>query len=112
MAGSQRELTSRRCRPCEKGTPPLSRAEIDQLLPQVPGWELRGDRIEKTYRFENYYETMAFVNAVAWVAHGEDHHPDMEVGYNKCVVRYSTHSVDGLSENDFIGAAKVEALAR
>jgi 4a-hydroxytetrahydrobiopterin dehydratase len=62
------------------------------------------------FQFKNYYETMAFVNAVAWVAHREDHHPDLEVGYNKCTVRYSTHSVGGLSENDFICAAKVDSL--
>jgi 4a-hydroxytetrahydrobiopterin dehydratase len=106
------DLVTRRCRPCEKGTPPLPAWRAAELLGQVPGWEQRGGAIEKTASFKNYYETIAFVNAVAWVSHREDHHPDLEVGYNKCRVRYSTHSVGGLSENDFICAAKIEALLK
>jgi len=82
------------------------------MLRAIPGWEpLELTQIRKTYRFKNYYETMAFVNAVVWVAHREDHHPDLEVGYNRCTVRYSTHAVGGLSENDFICAAKCDALS-
>lgn len=69
-----------------------------------------GEAISRTVRFSNYYQTMAFVNALAWIAHAEDHHPDLEVGYNRCLVRYSTHAVGGLSENDFICAAKIDAL--
>ena len=103
-------LAGKRSQPLEKGTPPLTDQRIKALLKQVPGWEQHGGEIAKTYSFKNYYETMAFVNAAAWVSHREDHHPDMEVGYNKCRVRYSTHSVGGLSENDFICAAKLEAL--
>jgi 4a-hydroxytetrahydrobiopterin dehydratase len=80
------------------------------LLGLLPGWGRSNQEINKTFGFENYYQTMAFVNAVAWVAHGEDHHPDLEVGYNRCRVRFSTHSAGGLSENDFICAAKIEAL--
>jgi len=71
------------------------------------------DKIAFIYReftFKNYYKTMAFVNAVAWIAHQENHHPDLSVGYNRCLVRYSTHAIQGLSENDFICAAKVDAL--
>jgi len=79
-------------------------------LHAVPGWQAKDGAIAKAFPFKNYYETMAFVNAVAWIAHNEDHHPDMEVGYNKCTVKYSTHSVGGLSENDFICAAKVNSL--
>ena len=108
--GTPGGLAGKRCRPCENGTPPLSAERIGALLKQVPGWEQRGGEIAKTYPFKNYYDTMAFVNAAAWVSHREDHHPDLEVGYNKCRVRYSTHSVGGLSENDFICAAKLEAL--
>jgi 4a-hydroxytetrahydrobiopterin dehydratase len=104
------DLLNRRCQPCQPGTPALDDNQIDALLPHVPGWEFRTDHIEKTYGFKNYHETLAFVNAIAWVAHREDHHPDLEVGYNKCKVKYSTHAVKGLSENDFICAAKVEAL--
>ena len=90
----------------------LKSADVAKRLKSLKGWELAGNEIRKTYAFKNYYETMAFVNAVAWVAHHEDHHPDLEVGYNRCKVTYSTHSVGGLSENDFIGAAKVERLMR
>ena len=88
--------------------------EAANRLKDLPGWSLdaAGKSISKTYPFKNYYETMAFVNAAAWISHREDHHPDLEVGYNKCKVTYSTHSVGGLSENDFICAAKIEKLMR
>ena len=66
--------------------------------------------ITKELSFKNYYKTMAFVNAIAWMAHQENHHPDLEVSYNKCVVRYSTHAINGLSENDFICAAKIDQI--
>ena len=104
------DLANRRCQPCEKGTKPLDATRVAAMLAQVPGWEHQGGQIVKTFSFKNYYETMAFVNAAAWVSHREDHHPDLEVGYNRCRVRYSTHSVGGLSENDFICAAKLESL--
>ncbi len=80
------------------------------LLKQLDGWELNDNRISKTFAFKNYYQTIAFVNAVAWMTHREDHHPDMTVGYSKCRVEYTTHAVGGLSDNDFICAAKVDAL--
>ena len=104
------DLVKKHCKPCEKGTPPLNSVQVSETLKALPGWETTGKEIAKTYKFANYHETMAFVNATAWVSHREDHHPDLEVGYNKCKVRYSTHSVGGLSENDFICAAKVDAL--
>ena len=88
----------------------LSSDKAAELLKQLPRLELAGGEIARTYKFKNYYETIAFVNAIAWVSHAEDHHPDLEVGYNKCRVKYSTHSVGGLSENDFICAAKVDGL--
>src|SRR5688500_7221422 len=106
-------LVKKQCTACAPGTPPLSEQAIRNVLADLPGWELRhGARpeIAKIYKFANYYETMSFVNAVAWVAHKEDHHPDLEVGYNKCVIRYNTHSIGGISENDLICAAKVEPL--
>ena len=106
------ELLSKKCKPLEKGAPPLDDRRVAELLRQVPEWERAGGEIRRTYKFKNYYETMAFVNAAAWVSHREDHHPDLEVGYNACRVRYSTHSVGGLSENDFICAAKLDALFR
>ena len=91
----------------------LSPASIRELMPHLPGWELAedGHALVKTFHFEDYYRTMAFVNALAFVAHREDHHPDLGVHYNRCVVRFSTHDVGGLSENDFICAAKAENLA-
>ena len=88
----------------------LDDARVTESLKSLPGWERRGNGITKTYNFKNYYETMAFVNAVAWIAHGQDHHPDLEVGYNKCRVKYSTHDAGGISEKDFAAARKVEAL--
>lgn len=92
--------------------PIQSTDEIARHLSSLPGWSSDGKAISKTFNFKNYYETMAFVNATAWISHREDHHPDLEVGYNKCLVRYSTHSVGGLSENDFICAAKIESLLK
>src|SRR5688572_9713107 len=104
------DLASKTCKPCEGGVSPLASHEIDQLLAQLAGWEFRSGVITKTYEFKNYYQTMAFVNAAAWISHREDHHPDMMVGYSKCKVDYSTHAIGGLSENDFICAAKLDAL--
>ena len=106
------DLTRKSCKPCGPGTAPLSRDHAADLIQQTPGWALNeaASEISRSFKFKNYYETMAFVNALAWVAHREDHHPDIEVGYNRCHVRFSTHSIKGLSENDFIGAAKINAL--
>lgn len=102
------DLTSKHCKPCEGGIPPLSQTEIDSLL--APGWQQQGQLISKEFSFNNYYQTIAFVNAVAWMTHREDHHPDLTVSYNACRVAYSTHAIGGLSGNDFICAAKVDAL--
>lgn len=104
------DLLSATCRELPKGTPPLDAKSVARYLALLPGWALTGGAIAKTYAFQDFHQTMAFVNAVAWIAHQENHHPDMEVGYNKLTIRYSTHSVGGLSENDFICAAKVERL--
>ena len=104
------DLAAKKCKPCEGGVSPLTPPEIATLLGQLDGWQLRDGVIAKTYEFKNYYQTMAFVNAAAWVAHREDHHPDMTVGYSRCTVNYSTHAINGLSENDFICAAKLDAL--
>lgn len=106
------DLINKSCTPCEGGTAPLTAAEAKALLQQIPGWELNDNasEIRRTYEFKNYYQTIAFVNALAWVAHREDHHPDIEVGYRRCRVHYSTHAISGLSENDFICAAKINAF--
>lgn len=104
------DLTAKHCKPCEGGVPPLSEEEIRTLLKELKDWEFTGGEIAKTYSFKDYYQTMAFVNAIAWISHRENHHPDLEVSYNRCRVRYSTHAINGLSENDFICAAKIDAL--
>ncbi len=104
------ELARKKCKPCEGGVAPLSDAQVRPMLKGLDGWALEGGQIAKTYRFANYFETMAFVNAAAWISHREDHHPDMLVGYNECRVSYITHAIGGLSENDFICAAKLDAL--
>lgn len=90
----------------------LTPAEIEAALAQLTGWTLAEKSLRKTFAFNNYYETIAFVNAVAWMTHRADHHPDLAVGYNQCNVTYSTHSVGGLSEKDFTCAAQVDALFR
>lgn len=104
------DLATRRCKPCEGGVAPLTPDEITLLIKQLKGWQFAGGVIVKTYSFGNYHETMAFANATAWISHREDHHPDLTVGYNQCRVEYHTHAIGGLSENDFICAAKVDAL--
>jgi 4a-hydroxytetrahydrobiopterin dehydratase len=104
------DLTLKRCQPCEGNVPPMHPDQVAAMLQDLPGWESQGNEIAKTYRFQDFHHTMSFVNAVAWVANQENHHPDLEVGYKTCRVRYSTHAVGGLSENDFICAAKVDAL--
>ena len=104
------DLRNGHCKPCEGGVPPLTAEQAATLLQQLDGWQINGQQLEKRYSFRNYYQTMAFVNALAWVSHREDHHPDLEVCWGHCVVRYSTHAIGGLSENDFICAAKADAL--
>lgn len=103
------DLLKKKSRPRE-GDAALSPEQADLLIPLVRGWARTGLEIHKTYTFPDYHHTMSFVNAVAFVANAEDHHPTLEVSYNKVRVRYSTHSVGGLSENDFICAAKIESL--
>ena len=97
-----------------KGSPALDQAGIDSLAPHIPLWHIQPDAksIEREFKFTDYYETMAFVNALAWIAHHEDHHPDLVVTFNRCKVTYSTHTVKGLSRNDFICAAKIDALIK
>ena len=102
-------LATQGCQPLE-GQPPMTTAQIDAHLANAAGWALLDGAIQKRYDFADYHRTMAFVNAVAWVAHSEDHHPDLLVSYNRCTVRYNTHSVGGISINDFICAAKLDAL--
>jgi len=107
------ELATRQCAAPAKGTEPLVGKQLHDLLTQInDDWQLSADKlcIERDFGFSNFHQTMAFVNAVAWIAHQQDHHPDMEIGYKHCLIRYSTHEVGGLSENDFICVARIEAL--
>jgi 4a-hydroxytetrahydrobiopterin dehydratase len=107
------DLLKMRCRHLDSG---LSDAEIQDYLTVVEDWNLDNGKIVKTYDFGNYYETLAFVNAIAYVIHAEDHHPELIVTYNRCMVKFDTHSVNagrgGISENDFICAAKLDAVFR
>jgi 4a-hydroxytetrahydrobiopterin dehydratase len=106
-------LRDRKCVAYPAGTPAISAARIDELRPELAAqWHVDAGRqmLTREFEFDNFHATMAFVNAVAWIAHVEDHHPDLEVGYGRCRLTFSTHSVGGLSENDFICAAKVDAL--
>lgn len=108
------ELTEKKCKPCEGGVAPLTRAEAEALAKQLsPEWVLsqEGPYLRRAFRFKNFYRTMSFVNALAHIANTEDHHPDLEIGYNYCRVQYTTHAIGGLSENDFICAAKIDRLA-
>lgn len=109
-----KDLLTKHCSPCRKDTPRLTPDEVTRLLGELPGYtaDVPVGSISKVYEFANFYETMAFVNALAFIAHAEDHHPDLAVGYKRCVVTFSTHAIGGLSENDFICAAKIEALLR
>ena len=106
-------LAQARCTPRSGSEHKLGEARVRELLPQVPGWDLAedGHALVRTFAFKDYYRTMSFVNALAHMANREDHHPDLGVHYDRCVVRYSTHDVGGLSENDFICAARAAALA-
>ncbi len=107
------ELAEKRCKPCEGGTPPVGRADAQRMLGQLAsGWQLADDAnsIRREFKFKDFYRTMSFVNALAHIANVEDHHPDLEVGYGRCLVTFTTHAVKGLSENDFICAAKIDAL--
>ncbi|MCP5141843.1 MAG: 4a-hydroxytetrahydrobiopterin dehydratase [Zoogloeaceae bacterium] len=106
-------LRDRRCLPCDGLTQPLTRPRAEQLLTELhPGWVMDDDTtwISREFEFSDFHQTMAFVNAVAYIAHAEDHHPNIEVSWGYCVVRYSTHAIDGLSDNDFICAALIDAL--
>ena len=112
MSPTLASLAAQHCKPRKGAEHALSRGEAEQRLALLPGWALSEDGhfISKDFRFRDFHRTMAFVNAVAWIAHAEDHHPDLELGYAHCTVRYRTHAVGGVSINDLICAAKVDAL--
>ena len=109
------DLTAKKCQPCEGGIDPLSREQAQLLMQQVSGeWRLADDgkSLHREWKFRNFFHTMSFVNAVAHIANAEDHHPDLEVGYGVCRMKFTTHAIGGLSENDFICAAKVDQIPK
>jgi 4a-hydroxytetrahydrobiopterin dehydratase len=106
------DLSKMKCVPCEGGVPSLNETEIEKYLKLTFDWQVNNDHtiISKLFKFKGFYKTMAFVNAVAWIANQENHHPDLEVSYDSCLVKFTTHAINGLSDNDFICAAKVDKL--
>lgn len=107
------DLLHKTCAPCEGGIPPLEQGQIEALQAQLnAAWQLDPSQstITRLFTFQNYYETTAFIQAIAWIAHRENHHPDIRFGYREAAVSFTTHAIGGLSENDFICAAKVDAL--
>ena len=106
-------LSTKHCESCEGIGKALEPAQIEPLMHKLSEeWSVTADhrQIKKSLSFKNFYETMAFVNAIAWIANVENHHPDLEVGYNYCHVTFSTHALKGLSHNDFICAARIDKL--
>lgn len=107
---SSQSLASQQCKPRKGAEHAVAAADSSRLLAEVHGWNIVGRELVKEFRFDDFYRTIAFVNAIAWMANREDHHPDLEVGYGHCRVHWSTHDVGGLSLNDFICAAKTDVL--
>jgi 4a-hydroxytetrahydrobiopterin dehydratase len=107
------DLASKKCAPCAGGVPPLTQAQANALCAELHAdWKLSPDAksLRRALKFKDFYRTMSFVNAIAHIANAEDHHPDLEVGYGYCRISYSTHAIGGLSQNDFICAAKIDRL--
>lgn len=105
-------LKNKQCKPCEGGVCPLDENDSVIQLGQVPGWNLSEDRksITRTIRFKDFLETISFINAMAYMSEQQGHHPDFSAGYNYCEVSFTTHAIGGLSENDFICAARINDL--
>ena len=105
-------LNHKHCKPCEAGVPPLHEKQIAELITHIPQWttDSKKKKIHRRFTFKNFFYTMSFVNAIAHIANQEGHHPDLKVGYNYCEIEYTTHAIDGLSENDFICAKKMDGL--
>ena len=107
------DLTQKHCVPCEGGDPSLPEEKENELITQIPNWQLlrtEAHMIRRVFKFKNFKEAMAFVNKVAGIAEEEGHHPDIKIVYNKVQLDLFTHAVGGLSENDFIMAAKIDRL--
>ena len=105
-------LEQQHCEACEGDVKPMNQEQIKNLISQIPDWQVNeeGTEISRAFKFKNFFRTMSFVNAMAHIANQEGHHPDFKVGYNYCAIIFSTHSINGLSNNDFICARKVDRL--
>ncbi len=104
------DLNSKKCKPCEAGIPPLTEKQSSELLKQTPGWEIKDGHVHRQFKFKNFREAISFVNKVAEKAEEEGHHPDIIINYNKVSIELWTHKINGLSENDFIVAAKISRI--
>lgn len=105
-------LSEKRCLPCEGKVAPIAKDKISEMMHQIKGWSVDAElkSISRRFEFKSFAKTIAFVNAIAWIATQESHHPEIQFGYNYCLVHFSTHAAHGLTENDFICAAKVDRL--
>lgn len=109
------DLASKHCTSCEGIGAALTETQLTKLLPQLSEkWEVISNnlKIKRSFKFKNFFETMSFVNAVAFISNVENHHPDMEIGYNYCNITFTTHALNGLTQNDFICAAKIDELLK
>lgn len=104
-------LSEKKCKPCEGGVDPMSEKDIITMLDSLNKWEFKDGKITKTWIFKNHYQAISFVNAIAWISHQENHHPYITISFKDVKVDYWTHAIDGISENDFICAAKVDQLS-
>ena len=104
------DLKNKKCVSCEGGIPKLTSDQVNRHLKEVTGWELQGEKIYKKFQFKNFLQAIEFINRMAEVAEAEGHHPDFSVHYNKVDVTLWTHAIGGLSENDFILAAKIDGI--
>ena len=109
---NQCDLSQKHCKPCEGGIPALTQAKAEAMLTNLDQWQLvdNATKLRRRFEFKGFNKTMGFINAIAWIANQEMHHPDVNYGYNYCEVTYTTHAINGLSENDFICASKIDAL--
>ena len=104
------ELSQKKCQACEGGVPAMSKEQAEELLKQVPTWKIIDWKVTKEFKFKNFLESLNFVNKVGKVAEAEQHHPDLEFGWGYCRITLFTHALNGLSENDFILAAKIDHI--
>lgn len=104
------DLTQKKCKPCEGGVPPLTEEQANDLFKQIPSWTIKDGHVFKQFKFKDFKEAMAFVNRVAGIAEQENHHPNILISYNKVDIEVWTHSINGLSENDFILPAKIDDI--